>query len=829
MVEPSLELLTPFLGYLIIADGAIHTAEIDAMAGLLRDGVISAATQNELALIIADDDNKLPLETVLQRLAAADLATQEQSLVAALVITYSDGFLDLYEEQLIEAFLAKTGFSHDRYLALREQAQHTTQPEPGRQAHSLVSLLSATLRPLVHRLAAVGPQASRERFERLGTRLLLAGPDYERAIERCAVVAREDFAVAAGYLMRGNEQIIQLSRDIAAMMQGIVQRPELQEIDVRATLAELRGSINERLVTRVERQREALIKRQRAIDSYTIAFVGRTKAGKSTLHAVITGEGDEAIGVGLQRTTRYNRVYAWKRLRIIDTPGIGAPGGQSDEGIAESILDESDVICYVVTNDSIQEAEFQFLAGIRKRGKPVVILLNVKENIADERRLRIYLKNPHRWYERADEQGLQGHIDRIRRYAKTFYRSDHMPIFPVHLLAARLSRDEAHRSHAATLYQSSRLQAFLDACQVGLIEEGPLRRSQTMLDGTIHTLDATRADLANLVAPLQDLRERLTLKRAHLNVELQRSATRAKTELQQIVSAAFDRLVEGAYPFARDHHNDSASDCQKAWERELQRRGFVRLLQDEIMAAYQGYFATVRSFLDEATADLEAFADLRISAFTPDAQPTRFDLRMAANIGSIVAGVGGTIAGVLALAGIAIGPVGWICAAAAVGFGFLGNFFERKSEKRQKAIQRLYESLCKGIAHQKEQTQQQVLDGLEQTQQDVAQRIVHYFNALTSALDNAITALTHTERSLAADTEALNHAFASRLLAFALQQPVGAGQSRSDVVDVRRDIGTRFTIFTPHSVDPATAERLSAIVQEQMIFAQPAPKEALYR
>jgi hypothetical protein len=401
-----------------------------------------------------------------------------------------------------------------------------------------------------------------------------------------------------------------------------------------------------------------------------------------------------------------------------------------------------------------------------------------------------------------------------------------MPIFPVHLLAARLSRDEAHQPHATTLYHSSRLQAFLDALQVGLIEEGPLRRSQTMLDGTIHTLAATRADLANLAAPLHDLRERLALKRTHLDVDLRRSAERAQAELLQIVSAAFDRLGDVAYEFARDHYNDNAAACGKAWEHELQRRGFVRQLQDEIVAAHHRYFATVRSFLDEATADLDAFADLRIGAFTPSTKPTGFDMRMATSIGSIVAGVGGTVVGVLALAGVAIGPVGWICAAAAVGFGFLGGFFESGSEKRQKAIQRLHDSLRQGITRQQEQTAPQVRDGLVKTHREVSLRIVRYFDALTTALDGATTAMATCEHAFAADTEALNRAFAARLLAFAHQKAAARSPRTVDVLGVRRDLGASFTIITPHLVDAAITERLSRIVQERLVIEPPTTTKA---
>ena len=64
--------------------------------------------------------------------------------------------------------------------------------------------------------------------------------------------------------------------------------------------------------------------------------MGRTKAGKSTLHYIMCNEGREFIGKGSQRTTRFNRVFSWNKLKIIDTPGIGAgeEQGKKDEEIA---------------------------------------------------------------------------------------------------------------------------------------------------------------------------------------------------------------------------------------------------------------------------------------------------------------------------------------------------------------------------------------------------------------------------------------------------------------------------------------------------------------
>ncbi|MEH2158509.1 GTPase domain-containing protein [Nostoc sp.] len=129
---------------------------------------------------------------------------------------------------------------------------------------------------------------------------------------------------------------------------------------------------------------------------------------------------------------------------FIDTPGIGAPGGKSDEEIAESIIEESDVICYVVTNDSIQETEFKFLQLLKEKAKPLIVLLNVKNNLRDSRRLENFLKDSEKLFLMNSTSGLGGHIERIRRYAKQHYANDYFDVIPVMLLAAQMSREAEH-------------------------------------------------------------------------------------------------------------------------------------------------------------------------------------------------------------------------------------------------------------------------------------------------------------------------------------------------------------------------------------------------
>ena len=41
--------------------------------------------------------------------------------------------------------------------------------------------------------------------------------------------------------------------------------------------------------------------------------------------------------------------------------------GRKDEEIAKSIIDESDVICYVVTDDSIQNTELEWMRLLKEK------------------------------------------------------------------------------------------------------------------------------------------------------------------------------------------------------------------------------------------------------------------------------------------------------------------------------------------------------------------------------------------------------------------------------------------------------------------------------
>ncbi|MHC5718975.1 MAG: GTPase, partial [Nostoc sp.] len=243
--------------------------------------------------------------------------------------------------------------------------------------------------------------------------------NYKSAIEQCTKIAQQDFKFTESALQAAKTTLDNLKIDIDIELNrltiehkssGNARAQTAQEVTKQ--LETTKQSLEVEIVKKIQDVRESLNGKQRALNYFSIAFMGKTKAGKSTLHAIMTGEGWDSIGVGKQRTTRLNRVYELENIRIIDTPGIGAPGGKTDEEIAQSVIHEADVICYVVTNDSIQETEFGFLRLLKENAKPLIVLLIVHKNFRDSRRgpyeLDKFLKNPDKLFALDGTSGLGG-------------------------------------------------------------------------------------------------------------------------------------------------------------------------------------------------------------------------------------------------------------------------------------------------------------------------------------------------------------------------------------------------------------------------------------
>lgn len=151
----------------------------------------------------------------------------------------------------------------------------------------------------------------------------------------------------------------------------------------------------------------------------TIALIGETMAGKSTLFNILVGsEHGEFIGHGKQRTTRFVRVGHWHGIRLLDTPGLNAQadGGRDDEALTLEAAKQADIFLVVVTSDTQDQNIKKFFRQFELSGKPIYYVVNVKNNpIKSEKSLRALIEAPQSW---TQTERYEGYLDNIEKTYK---------------------------------------------------------------------------------------------------------------------------------------------------------------------------------------------------------------------------------------------------------------------------------------------------------------------------------------------------------------------------------------------------------------------------
>jgi tRNA U34 5-carboxymethylaminomethyl modifying GTPase MnmE/TrmE len=714
----------------------------------------------------------------------------------------------------VQQQLAEAGaFTDTRFIG-----EHNQQQKVSFGARFLKGADSLLSRALVDNVAKL--TGSEQKVEQLRREILLTGPDYDEAIRQCAVIADEDYKFAELALQRALSALSKLGKNIQEAIEDIKHKTGSKgqattAKEVAKQLEDTRKSLSAEIIKEIENVRESLRAKERALNHFSITFMGRTKAGKSTLHAIVTDDGWDAIGVGKQRTTRFNRVYEWKNIRIIDTPGIGAPGGKSDEEIAKSIIDESDVICYVVTNDSIQESEFAFLRLLKEKAKPLIILLNVKNNLRDSRRLEHFLKNPDKVFVMDGQSGLRGHIERIRRYAREHYANDYFDIVPVMLLAAQLSREPEHAKKKQELFKASRMQDFLDSIRVSLVNHGAIRRSQTLLGSTVGAIDHPNKWVNQQALVYEKLTETLKNKREGIQKDIRKAAKDAKDSLLQQIDSIFQDTINAIPSFAEDHWNSKEIAIKVGWEQKLKALRFEERLKIAYQEASKNFNKEVQEALEEIGNELQLISQLGSSDFSFTEQDSN-NFRGFVRIGSSLLLIASAIITFFAPPiGLAIGIVSGVVS------GIVG-MFKSQDEKRREAVINISTSLESQLNTHWQSTLQQAKGDFGKYSDSVTTNINIYFEELIAGLEAIASELEKAKNKLSGRANYLNRAYAKRIIDWCVEENETLTDERiKETIDqVQRDFGRNMKIVTKSKVQRLKSlENIKHILQEDISFS----------
>lgn len=501
-------------------------------------------------------------------------------------------------------------------------------------------------------------------------------------------------------------------------------------------LASLLATVRERLDRLVQDDldglRNDLLAKQRSLSRFCMAAVGRTKAGKSTLIATLTGRDQAAKGDGGQGFTRYNRAYTYCGIRLIDTPGIGAVGGQGessqqaeerDSQVARSIFPETDLVCFVMDSDSTTPCARELIQQLHHRGKAFIILLNVKaatQGGLDLCRQRLDAK-----FAREGEQSISGNIAAIRRDLSGVLGvqpAEAVPIIPIHAISAFKATYTVQDPEEKEAWRDlSRVDVFLEQLDQLITDQAPMLRRRTLRDNPRRELERIATDLEGLTQSLQEQAtvfgntEESALKQvAEIFGDLERSLMGRLDEL-------FKKLEAEATTFSNDNFRRNGSEIERRWRKALERFDLNKKLEDELT-----WLKTeLACRLEELQADILArlqfqTGTVRFKHRVDFSFDLEFEeaLRRNVNLGFKV------LSGALAIAIVALGLVSWPFSLAVAIIGFIPAIFDwflpNAEARRQEAKNNLKTKLLETLEEPRAQITSQFQDILSQVRDQVS-------------------------------------------------------------------------------------------------------------
>ncbi len=685
----------------IVADKEINALEVDALEQYLSIDK-SSELFHKRQQIFSDAQDRQSLTSLINELKWTKLTNEQKDEIIRLLTTiaYADGYLDEDEKTIIENVGASLKLNVVEFFneakSANEKVNESKRLKWYEHAHGFFDKAIYNL--------------SINKSKNFLLNEVLGGPAFAGVLEKVTKEAEVDINRVSRLLGDFNDKLKEESEHLSILSPN--KSKDEAMVAVQKMLSNTKGHIKDIIENSLNENIKTLEKKKRNMQFFTIAFMGRTKAGKSTFHKVITLQEDDDIGIGRLRTTRYNRSWYWDRLRIVDTPGIGAPGGETDTEIAKSIIDEADMICYLVTNDSIQETEFDFLETIKERNKPLFIIINVKSNLSEPVRLKKFLKEPTAWYTATGQQSLEGHFNRIRDMLAGKYNLDAVKIIPLHLFAAKMWQEEKHPDDVRQkLRHGSRIDEFILSIKKEIFDSGTLKKSMSIIDGSAYSLHTVYNSLSDDYIKLKNSLDNLKKTQATFVKFVNEETDKLKQDLEGILETSRNELRNRASVFAEENYDNSSASSE--WEGDSMVKSIGENTNERVKRRLDDFNDKIKAKMEETVSDMKMLSNISIGTSYEIEGEDITNTRLAAGVfGSIV-----TLVAPLIISQM-WNPGGWVMAGIVALIGVVvsafTSMFTSKSEKIRKAQERMRESLYEAIdnstAKSKTDTQKKVDD-----------------------------------------------------------------------------------------------------------------------
>ena len=534
------------------------------------------------------------------------------------------------------------------------------------------------------------------------------------------------------------------------------------------------------------------------MSDFTIVLYGRTMAGKSTLMEILKHGNGESIGKGAQRTTLDVRAYKWNGLKIFDVPGTCSFGGEEDDKLAYEAAKSADLALFLLTDDAPQPYEADRLAELKKLGKPVLGIINVKQVLSDKEnpKRKIELKKLEKKI--SDTARLQEIEKQFKEFSqKSGYNFDDIKFVYSHLQSAFFSQ----RENDSELYNLSNFSAVENFILDKVTQDGKFIRIKTFIDAVARPMQDSIFKLyghsAESYFAWQTYSEKISLLDdwfKNFQPAVEKRLDNFMDGLKSELNSKIDYIVANYYESSR---------AGEHWQTEVEKLNINKRCQNFIKSIGEDATKKMRDLSDELTQDLKySGASVKTSGIWME---------------EITDWQGGIMAVAPFLAFVP--GVGWAGAAIIGGLAWL--FGDSKEEKIRKAKNELRDKLNDS----RNEILKNAKNGIKKIiDQEIFEKQISGFREILFKMYEMLAKLAYTQNKI---SDVINEEYRElnlELLCNAIEY-AGGRPRRFKNLTTARAIGENFITFGTSIMPDSMQGRVEKVLGEKFSFCEVSEKD----
>lgn len=562
--------------------------------------------------------------------------------------------------------------------------------------------------------------------------------EFEEALRKCSEIANSAYNRSSIYARKIESAIKKLNSYIIAINHEILNKKGADKFQFAETLKKIQSDIQKLSEASLDDLVISLNQKRKHLENFTVALFGRTKAGKSTLRETLTRGNGSTIGKGSQRTTRDVKEYSWQGLRLLDTPGIEAYKGDDDTQKANDIIDQSDIVLFLTSDDSVQPGEFQAMAQLQQINKYFAVILNVKHDIANNLEdLEMFLDIPEMVF---DEDRLSQHKHHIKNHIQEYLHLDNVDIVPIHAQSGFLSTQAEYQEYSNQLWELSKIEELYSLIAYQIYNNGQNLRLSTFADSLEYFINSINQELAAAKSQLSvqlDFMEKKQKEIEEIFAEVKKDGNK---KIKDKCDSLYDLIENQIGNFVDNYSDMDINRRQREWKRIVNEKN----IEETMKSCKEAIFSDLREKLQEFEQEYEYdLKNIQIDMAMNFQDINKDDTGKWIKWGSVAVGAVGAAAFVAANWW---NPGGWVVGAglvttvASIGGSFAGDWKKADDDKNyKKDIQEEKDSLRKQVMEKRQVTvkayQDWLFKNINQYEEEVIGQVKSYIKRLSEIVE----------------------------------------------------------------------------------------------